>query len=977
MLTNARSLSPKINSLHTMFEEHDLDIALITESWLKDGSVLDRDVIDLEYGTDLKILYKNRPKRPTSARSVGGGVSIIYKKNRCSFKERRLSRNNFEIVSATGKCAGIARSIAIFCLYVEPRMKVGELEELNDLISNEVLQLKASLHDPLILFGGDLNRRDLSPATADFDDIVRINSEPTRGDACLDVLYSNARIASHAVWPPLETNAGVKSDHNCVVFNIEQEKPRAFTWKRKTVRKFSEKAAAAFGNEMRNVNWSQVMAPGASPDALLETFETITQESINRLFPMKSVRYRSNEAPWITNGARRLANLKKRVYKRESKSPLWHTLDGKLQELIERSKASFVAKAKKAGPQSRTFFEAVKVFSTHSSATPWAVDELFPDTPPEEVGDKVASYFTGISNTFNPLPDWDGVLGPDEQRRPLDQDTVAKFLKAAKNLNSSVDGDILPALMRRFHALFAEPTTNIFNSVFSTGRWPAKWKVETTVVIPKTAKPSSLSECRNISCTSFLSKVLESVLLKDLQDEIPIDPTQYGGIKGCSTNHLLVDLIDNVLAPMEEGHPSIICSIDYQKAFNRLDHAECLRQLERLGASRPSLALIRAFLTGRQMRTRIGQRLSSLHNLNGGSPQGSILGCRLYCLTTQQINSELPRPTTINSPPSGGPRPQPQPSAMEEQRSPEPPGMGLMPHDLSDSTSSPSTPPPTPNWGDQSTAVDDFLGRLVEAFKYVDDTTLVGLVNKLSTLKHFTTNRTLETANCPELDALLAAIITRTEEIGMKVNASKTQIICVSPDNGCHTTAAVSVGGNIIESTDRMKLLGFMLSSDPNMNKHVEFIQQKFRGRFWALIHLKRAGMTGLDLFRMYTVFVRPIIETNSVIYHSMLTRHQCNTIEKMQRKVIRLCFGFNMHPNVFSEMYDLKTLEERRELSAKKFVQKALQTPRFANKWFLARPEVETNLRRRNKYVEKQARTSRYYNSPLLYLQRVANSLA
>ena len=84
LLTNARSLSPKIESLQNMFSEHKIDVALITESWLKDGTTLDKDVIDLEYGTNLKIIYKNRPKSRAGSRRVGGGVSIIYNKSTCS-----------------------------------------------------------------------------------------------------------------------------------------------------------------------------------------------------------------------------------------------------------------------------------------------------------------------------------------------------------------------------------------------------------------------------------------------------------------------------------------------------------------------------------------------------------------------------------------------------------------------------------------------------------------------------------------------------------------------------------------------------------------------------------------------------------------------------------------------------------------------------------------------------------------------------
>ena len=114
LLTYARSLSPKIASLHTSFEEHKLDFALITESWLADGSVLNKDIIDLEYGTNLKIIYKNRPKRNTGARKVGDGVSIIYNKARCNFRERKITGNNFELVMAVSRVGKIERSLSCY-----------------------------------------------------------------------------------------------------------------------------------------------------------------------------------------------------------------------------------------------------------------------------------------------------------------------------------------------------------------------------------------------------------------------------------------------------------------------------------------------------------------------------------------------------------------------------------------------------------------------------------------------------------------------------------------------------------------------------------------------------------------------------------------------------------------------------------------------------------------------------------------------
>ena len=92
LVTNARYLLPKIESLQNVFTEHMVDVVFVTESWLRDGTVLGWDILNLQHGTDLKIVFRNRPKR-ASARAVGGGVSIIYKKSKCSMREHKVLGN--------------------------------------------------------------------------------------------------------------------------------------------------------------------------------------------------------------------------------------------------------------------------------------------------------------------------------------------------------------------------------------------------------------------------------------------------------------------------------------------------------------------------------------------------------------------------------------------------------------------------------------------------------------------------------------------------------------------------------------------------------------------------------------------------------------------------------------------------------------------------------------------------------------------
>ena len=65
-----------------------------------------------------------------------------------------------------------------------------------------------------------MNRWDFSQITGAFPDIVTSNSGPTRGDAKLDLVASNAEnfLAHSEIYPPLETEDGLKRSDRSIVF---------------------------------------------------------------------------------------------------------------------------------------------------------------------------------------------------------------------------------------------------------------------------------------------------------------------------------------------------------------------------------------------------------------------------------------------------------------------------------------------------------------------------------------------------------------------------------------------------------------------------------------------------------------------------------------------------------------------------------------------------------------------------------------
>ena len=109
-------------------------------------------------------------------------------------------------------------------------------------------------------------------------------------------------------------------------------------------------------------------------------------------------------------------------------------------------------------------------------------------------------------------------------------------------------------------------------------------------MIPKKSVPADLSECRNISCTSIFSKSCEAYMMEALTNEVKLDKEQFGGVKGSGAEHMLAELINDQMECLDYNRSACVhMSIDLEKAFNHMDHLQCIRSLIKLGASNQSV----------------------------------------------------------------------------------------------------------------------------------------------------------------------------------------------------------------------------------------------------------------------------------------------------------------------------------------------------------------------------------------------------
>ena len=145
-LTNARSLSRKLESLYTIFKETELHFAIVTETWFCDQKEADR--INTDAAGRHGIHFINRMRKRSGNTNPGGGVSIIFKKRKILLKEYPITRGRHEIVATKGKIQDNSRPIYIIAVYISTKLRAAGRQEVLALLSTAIMKIKTESRNP-------------------------------------------------------------------------------------------------------------------------------------------------------------------------------------------------------------------------------------------------------------------------------------------------------------------------------------------------------------------------------------------------------------------------------------------------------------------------------------------------------------------------------------------------------------------------------------------------------------------------------------------------------------------------------------------------------------------------------------------------------------------------------------------------------------------------------------------------------------
>jgi Reverse transcriptase (RNA-dependent DNA polymerase) len=187
--------------------------------------------------------------------------------------------------------------------------------------------------------------------------------------------------------------------------------------------------------------------------------------------------------------------------------------------------------------------------------------------------------------------------------------------------------------------------THIINFSLSSSVFPEPWKKAFVIPLPKVSSPSSLSQFRPISILPVLSKVLESIVHKQLYSFLAnnalLCPFQSGFRPSHSTVSVLLNVTEDIRYAMDNTKLTAIVLLDFSSAFNCVDFDILLGTLQSVNVSAPVIGWFRTYLFGRQQCVRVDDASSDWLYLPSGVPQGGVLSPLLFSIFINKVSSVI------------------------------------------------------------------------------------------------------------------------------------------------------------------------------------------------------------------------------------------------------------------------------------------------------------------------------------------------
>ncbi|KAK4328363.1 hypothetical protein Pmani_001236 [Petrolisthes manimaculis] len=226
--------------------------------------------------------------------------------------------------------------------------------------------------------------------------------------------------------------------------------------------------------------------------------------------------------------------------------------------------------------------------------------------------------------------------------------TEADVLTAIRTIRTTAapGPDEFPAIvLKNCDSELAKPLKMLYSSSFQTGIIPDLLKQGKITAIYKKGLRAEPSNYRPVALTSHIIKIMEKIIVKNMTSYMErnhlMNPGQHGFRAGHSCLSQLIEHQENIVESLEKGNNVDVVYLDFEKAFDKVDHGVLLHKLQNLGIMGTLGKWIYSFLTNRTQFVAVKGAISQATEVMSGVPQGSVLGPLLFLIHIADINSSI------------------------------------------------------------------------------------------------------------------------------------------------------------------------------------------------------------------------------------------------------------------------------------------------------------------------------------------------
>ena len=617
------------------------------------------DVSDILLFSGFQTFREDRKAARRGRKAVrGGGLAVIIRDDIAASKLSVTSTGDSRLetlwlaVSAPG-----GRAAVLGVAYRPPDSPAAaDVDELRQ----QLLEVSAS-GKPIYLLGDinmDLMRPDKPHVTLyssmidelGFNQLIRDPTHPGATPSLLDHVLTNQTTTDHES-AVIKTHV---SDHDLITVKtrLGRQKHEVRCITTRSMRRVNHDQLSL---DLLLADWSALEDEAACIDDIYKAFLDVWNEVVDKHCPLKRVKLRHQDRPWLTiNEELQELQTRRDIGRRKR--------DALRTAASEREYADLKKEFKRRIAQARADY-----FSAPSSAKEmWSQLRKHALGPKQgkgptsvmnqETASRFNTYFSGVGRRV--ADELEGRSAPRLTPRPpivcssafkVRAATLTELSSALKRMSGSravgYDGVSLQLIARCFPVV-GPHVLRVINRSLVTGKVPTLWKYAKVIPIHKAGDVSQPCNFRPISILSVVSKLAEKLvstqLMTYLTDNHVLSPSQYAYRPNHSTESATVDLVSRITANNDEGLVTCLSSCDLSKAFDCVNRGALLTKLQWYGISTHWFA---DYFSNRTQAIDGGCSLPVPY----GVVQGSTIGAIMFSLFTNDLPCHLSRNASLIS----------------------------------------------------------------------------------------------------------------------------------------------------------------------------------------------------------------------------------------------------------------------------------------------------------------------------------------